>query len=229
MKKIVIVVLLVLAGAAAQAQDRLEPVTVQTDDHPFSLLVRFYEQETWRLLNPRNANWGVLCLPSFRSESSIVYDETAKALVYSVVEGTTLWRTLNRAIEEEFPTGMGDFAAPKNYQVPAVKTAVLPISGRLAEKLERLWNTALAKTEENSIHGLDGCEWQFFADGKQATARYPFPDGWTRIPRLIRLLKDFEHAIVSQGHEALGPLEQEVDALQRLFEESLGTAPEQGP
>ena len=92
-----VALLFVLAGTAVQAQDRLEPARGYPADYPLSL--RFYEQETWRLLHVRNATWGVICLPSFFPESSIVYDERAQALVLTAVEGTTLWRTVTQATE----------------------------------------------------------------------------------------------------------------------------------
>ena len=139
-----VALLFVLAGTAVQAQDRLEPARGYPADYPLSL--RFYEQETWRLLHVRNATWGVICLPSFFPESSIVYDERAQALVLTAVEGTTLWRNVTQATEERIDKGrfidIVPLDEPRNYQTPSLKTTVLPVSGTLAQKLERLWNAS---------------------------------------------------------------------------------------
>lgn len=217
MKNALIALLLVLAPAAARAQDRLEPVAT----FPTDPLLGFYERETWRLLNARNAQWGVLSLPSFRPESSIVYDAQAQALVHTTVEGTTIWRAVTRAIERAFEEGnpaRDVETAGQNYRAPPVKTTVLPVPGTLAGKLERLWKAALARTEDSGMRMLDGCVWQFFADGQQGQI-HAIGDGWTRIPRLVRLLGALEKAILSRDAGALGALEPEVDALQALFGE----------
>ena len=227
LKAEIVALLFVLAGTAVQAQDRLEPVRACTEDYPLTL--RFYEQETWRLLHVRNANWGVICLPSFRAESSIVYDGDAQALVLTVVVGTTLWINVRQATQEWIDKGhffeTVAFDEPRNYQPPALKTTVLPISGTLARKLERLWTAAVAQTEENGMHVYDGCTWLFFANGKRGKA-HAIKDGWTRVPRLVKLADGLGNAIVEQDEGALEALEQEVDLLQRLFEEESGTATE---
>lgn len=216
MKYALLALLLVLAPAAARAQDRLEPVAT----FPTDSLLGFYERETWRLLNARNAQWGVLRLPAFTPESSIVYDAQAQALVHTVVEGSTLWRAVMRAFERAFEEGnpaRDVEPAGQNYRAPPVKTTVLPVPGTLAGKLERLWNAALAQTEDSGMRMLDGCIWQFFADGKHGQI-HAIGDGWTRVPRLVRLLEDLEKAILAQDGEALVSLEEEADALQGLFE-----------
>lgn len=214
-----VALLFVLAGTAVQAQDRLEPARGYPADYPLSL--RFYEQETWRLLHVRNATWGVICLPSFFPESSIVYDERAQALVLTAVEGTTLWRNVTQATEERIDKGrfidIVPLDEPRNYQTPSLKTTVLPVSGTLAQKLERLWNAILAQTEENGMHVCDGCTWLFFANGKRGKV-HAIKDGWTRVPRLVKLADGLGKAIVEQDEGALEALEKEVDLLQRLFE-----------
>ncbi|MBR6022748.1 MAG: hypothetical protein IK066_10090 [Kiritimatiellae bacterium] len=220
MKTGIVALLCLLAGTAVHAQDRLEPARPYSADYPLSL--RFYEQETWRLLHVRNAPWGVIRQPSFFSESSIVYDERTQALVLTAVEGTTLWRNVTQATEERIDKGhfidIVPLDEPQNYHPPALNTTVLPISGTLARKLGRLWSTAVARTEENDMHVRDGCTWLFFADGKRAKA-HSFGSGWTRVPRLVDLADALSKAVAAQDAEALLALEQEVDAIQCLFEE----------
>lgn len=223
----IVALLLVFAGTVVQAQDRLEPARGYPADYP--LFLRFYEQETWRLLHVRNATWGVICLPSFFPESSIVYDERAQALVLTAVEGTTLWRNVTQATVERIDKGrfidIVPLDEPRNYQTPSLKTTVLPVSGTLAQKLERLWNAILAQTEKNGMHVCDGCTWLFFANGKRGKV-HAIKDGWTRVPRLVKLADGLRKAIVEQDEGALEALEKEVDLLQRLFEEGKGTAPD---
>ena len=220
MKAGIVALSFVLAGTVVHAQDRLEPAKACPADFPLSL--RFYEEETWRLLNARKAAWGRIRLPSFFPESSIVYDGEAQALVHTTVEGTMLWRNVTQATEKRIDKGdwidIVPLDEPQNYQAPALKTTVLPISGTLAGKLERLWKAALARTEDSGLRMLDGCVWQFFADGKRGQI-HAIGNGWTRVPRLVRLLEDLEKAILAQDAEALGALEPEVDALQALFGE----------
>lgn len=220
MKTGIVALLCLLAGTAVHAQDRLEPARPYPDNYGLSL--RFYEQETWRLLNARNAAWGVLRLPSFSPESSIVYDGDAQALVHTAVEGTTIWRNVTQATEERIDKGhfidIVPLDEPRDYQAPALKTTVLPVSGTLAKKLERLWTTAVARTEESGMHVRDGCTWLFFADGNRGKA-HAIETGWTRVPRLVGLADALAKAVAAQDAEALGALEQEVDSLQALFEE----------
>lgn len=216
----IVALLSVLAGTAVHARDRLEPAVPYPADSPLSL--RFYERETWRLLHVRNAPWGVIRLPSFFPESSIVYDERAQALVLTAVEGTTLWRNVTQATEERIDKGHSieivPLDEPRDYQAPAVKTTVLPVSGTLAKKLERLWTAAVDKTEENDALMRDGCTWLFFANGKRGKA-HAIQDGWTRVPRLVDLADALAKAVAAQDAEALGALEQEVEGLHALFEE----------
>lgn len=79
-------------------------------------------------------------------------------------------------------------------------------------------NAALARIEDSGMRMLDGCIWQFFADGKQGQI-HAIGDGWTRVPRLVRLQAALEKAILEQDTEALDALEPEVDVLQALFGE----------
>ena len=80
-----------------QAQDCLEPNS-QTRNKTLDL--SFYDQELQRLLNPDDADWGVLRLPSLMTESSLTYDDKAHALIYTKIDGI-LWGNVRKATTEE--------------------------------------------------------------------------------------------------------------------------------
>ena len=83
MKKLLSILLLAI-GITAQAQDRLEPYRERTKED--GLTIVFYEQELWRLLNPNNAEWGVLRDIELMTESSLTYDAETHSLVFTEID-----------------------------------------------------------------------------------------------------------------------------------------------
>ena len=223
-KKNILAFLFVLIGTVLQAQDRLEPVSNDTERTP--LISRIYHQEMWRLLNRRNAKWGVFIRPSPLSqdgESSLTYDARSHALVYTKVEGR-LWNNVHKAVRVEKRVYEGNVVKeiiyshePQNYQEPSTKVCVLPIPNRMARNLKKLWVSAVKITEANDIMIFDGTDFVFFANGKKAAVT-GCDSGWVRVPRLLSLEYNLEKAVKNKDFEALPALEQEAIELRKLFE-----------
>ena len=222
MKKLVLAVLLVLGANALQAQDCLEPIRESKEDSP--LCLRFYGQETLRLLNPHHADWGVICLPSLSTESSLTYDAQSQALIYTRIDGI-LWSNVCDAtterIDERTENGFEyireiDLDEIRDYHAPATKSRSLAIPNKMAKKLKRLWAVAIKGVKKNDMIVLDGCEWRFFADGKSARAHYIGND-WVRVPRLVKLVDDLMKVVQEDDASQLPSLEMEADEIYRLF------------
>ena len=206
----------VFVGMTAQAQDRLEPVRT---NHT-ALCLRMYRQEYMRLLNVHNAKWGVFRRPSNMTESSLTYDERARTLVYTEIEGF-LWGNVTKAttkrIEERNSVRIIDLEEPQNYQAPSTTTTLLPIPNHMAKNLKKLWDAAARNPEQVDWTTLDGCTWEFFVNGKRAKA-HSFRKDWTRVPRLTQLVDNLMEAVSNKDTETLLQLEQETIELRQQFE-----------
>lgn len=209
--------LLLLASTIAMAQDCLEPIVQPAEDAP--LCTKLYDQEIWRLLNPDNAEWGVVRCPSNTTESSLTYDATTHALVYTQIDGI-LWDNISsattRRVEREGQFAIKHLTESVDYKVPETKRATLPIPDSTAGKLKAIWAAAINGAEENDMSVLDGCSYKFFNEGEKAQA-HGFKADWARVPRLARLADSLMLATKEGDANALQQLQGEIDELYLLF------------
>ena len=212
-----LLILLLTLGMAAKAQDRLEPVRKLTKED--GLCITFYEQELWRLLNPKNTEWGVLIK---EKEESMTYDADSHSLVFTEIDGR-LWSIIRDATTERIDIGNTRShkelkRVKKSYKAPGTKSTALAIPDSIADKLKTLWNTAVSTPTENDMSWLGVMTWIFFIDEKRAENQGERED-WTRVPRLKDLAAKLIEAVQKQNIDIVLQQEQEIDELIALFSE----------
>ena len=210
-------ILLLSMGIAATAQDRLEPIRERTEEA--GLFITFYEQELWRLLNPKNTEWGVLIK---EKEESMTYDADSHSLVFTEIDGR-LWSIVRDATTERIDIGNTRShkelkRVKKSYKAPGTKSTALAIPDSIADKLKTLWNTAVSTPTENDMSWLGVMTWIFFIDEKRAENQGERED-WTRVPRLKDLAAKLIEAVQKQNIDIVLQQEQEIDELIALFSE----------
>ena len=212
-----LLILFLSMGMAATAQDRLEPVRKLTKED--GLCITFYKQELWRLLNPKNTEWGVLIK---EKEESMTYDADSHSLVFTEIDGR-LWSIVRDATTERIDIGNTRShkelkRVKKSYKAPGTKSTALAIPDSIADKLKTLWNTAVSTPTENDMSWLGVMTWIFFIDEKRAENQGERED-WTRIPRLKDLAAKLIEAVQKQNIDIVLQQEQEIDELIALFSE----------
>ena len=212
-----LLILLLTLGMAATAQDRLEPVRKLTKED--GLFITFYEQELWRLLNPKNTEWGVLIK---EKEESMTYDADSHSLVFTEIDGI-LWSIVRDATTERIDIGNTRShkelkRVKRSYNAPDTKNTALAIPDSIANKLKTLWNTAVSTPTENDMSWLGVMTWIFFIDEKRAENQGERED-WTRVPRLKELASNLIEAVKKQNIDIVLQQEQEIDELIVLFSE----------
>ena len=212
-----LLILLLTLGMAATAQDRLEPVRKLTKED--GLFITFYEQELWRLLNPKNTEWGVLIK---EKEESMTYDADSHSLVFTEIDGR-LWSIVRDATTERIDIGNTRShkelkRVKRSYNAPDTKNTALAIPDSIANKLKTLWNTAVSTPTENDMSWLGVMTWIFFIDEKRAENQGERED-WTRVPRLKELASNLIEAVKKQNIDIVLQQEQEIDELIVLFSE----------
>lgn len=210
-------ILLLSMGIAATAQDRLEPIRERTEED--GLFITFYEQELWRLLNPKNTEWGVLIK---EKEESMTYDADSHSLVFTEID-ERLWSIVRDATTERIDIGNTRShkelkRVKKSYKAPGTKSTALAIPDSIADKLKTLWNTAVSTPTENDMSWLGVMTWIFFIDEKRAENQGERED-WTRVPRLKDLAAKLIEAVQKQNIDIVLQQEQEIDELIALFSE----------
>ena len=216
MRKTLFILLLSMV-IAATAQDRLEPIRERTEED--GLFITFYEQELWRLLNPKNTEWGVLIK---EKEESMTYDADSHSLVFTEIDGR-LWSIVRDATTERIDIGNTRShkelkRVKKSYKAPGTKSTALAIPDSIADKLKTLWNTAVSTPTENDMSWLGVMTWIFFIDEKRAENQGERED-WTRVPRLKDLAAKLIEAVQKQNIDIVLQQEQEIDELIALFSE----------
>ena len=212
-----LLILLLTLGMAATAQDRLEPVRKPTKED--GLFITFYEQELWRLLNPKNTEWGVLIK---EKEESMTYDADSHSLVFTEIDGI-LWSIVRDATTERIDIGNTRShkelkRVKKSYKAPGTKSTALAIPDSIADKLKTLWTIAVSTPAENEMNCLGGVTWNFFV-GKKRAKGHGAKDDWTRVPRLKDLAAKLIEAVQKQNIDIVLQQEQEIDELIVLFSE----------
>ena len=219
MKK-VLFILFLSVGISATAQDRLEPIRKLTKED--GLCQNFYEQELTRLLNPKNAEWGVFRDIELMTEASLTYDTQSNSLIFTEIDGI-LWGDVRDATTKRIDKGNSRWykdlkRVRRSYKAPGTKSTALTIPDSIANKLRTLWITAVSTTAPNDMFCFGGVTWNFFVGEKRARGNGEKED-WTRVPRLKKLAANLIKAVQEQNQELILQQEQEIDELIALFSE----------
>ena len=214
-----IIALSLISATVLHAQDRLEPCRELTKDD--GLCMKFYEQELWRLLNPNNAEWGVLRDIELMTEASLTYDAANHSLVFTEIDGI-LWSDVCDATTKRIDKGNTRWykdlkKVKKSYKAPGTKSTTLAIPDSIAEKLKALWIAAVSTPAKNDLNLLGGVAWTFFADRQKAEGKGGEIRDWVRVPRLCALASNLIKAVQEQDSDMLMQLEPEIDDLYELF------------
>ena len=213
-------ILLLSMGITATAQDRLEPIKERTEED--GLCSTFYEQELCRLLNPKNAEWGVFRDIELMTEASLTYDAETHSLVFTEIDGI-LWGVVRDATTKRIDKGNTRWykdlkRVKRSYKAPGTKSTALTIPDSIADKLKTLWTIAVSTPAENEMNCLGGVTWNFFV-GKKRAKGHGAKDDWTRVPRLKDLAAKLIKAVQKQNIDIVLQQEQEIDELIALFSE----------
>ncbi len=210
-----IIALSLISATVLHAQDRLEPYREHTEEDGLSRCV--YEQELWRLLNPNNAEWGVLRDIELMTEASLTYDAETRSLVFTEIDGI-LWGIVRDATTKRIEKGNHVWfkdrkKVKRSYKAPGTKSISLAIPDGMASKLKSLWLAAASTPAKNDLNILGGVTWTFFADRQKAKGKGGEIRDWVRVPRLCALASNLIEAVQEQDSNMLMQLEPEVDEL----------------
>ena len=162
--------LAIFIPAVSMAQDKLtriesRDIARRANDSELS----FHDQEMTRMLNPKKAEFGVLCVPSFTPEWAITFDSKAHALVLKEAEENIWYKKYHFEHWDEYTHKEGE-TRPKQYKSPKVKTYELAIAADMAPMLNAIWKSAIgtAVERDRNIIMMDGTRWKYFINGEQA-------------------------------------------------------------
>ena len=174
MKKLSFILILVTLVQIAWAQDKLtriesRDIAIRANDSELS----FHDQEMTRMLNPKKAEFGVLCVPSFTPEWAITFDSKAHALVLRESEENIWYHKRGFDHWDEYTHKKGE-KRPKKYKSPKVKTYQLTIAADMVPLLTAIWKSAIgtAVERDRNIIMMDGTRWKYFINGEQAESSY---------------------------------------------------------
>ena len=174
MKKLSFILILVTLVQIAWAQDKLtriesRDIAIRANDSELS----FHDQEMTRMLNPKKAEFGVLCVPSFTPEWAITFDSKAHALVLKESEENIWYKKRGFDHWDEYTHKKGE-KRPKKYKSPKVKTSQLTIAADMVPLLTAIWKSAIgtAVERDRNVIMFDGTRWKYFINGEQAESRY---------------------------------------------------------
>ena len=166
--------LAIFIPAVSMAQDKLtriesRDIAIRANDSELS----FHDQEMTRMLNPKKAEFGVLCVPSFTPEWAITFDSKAHALVLRESEENIWYKKQGFDHWNEYTHKEGE-TRPKQYKSPKVKTYELAIAADMAPMLNAIWKSAIgtAVERDRNIIMMDGTRWKYFINGEQAESSY---------------------------------------------------------
>lgn len=166
--------LAIFIPAVSMAQDKLtriesRDIAIRANDSELS----FHDQEMTRMLNPKKAEFGVLCVPSFTPEWAITFDSKAHALVLRESEENIWYKKQGFDHWNEYTHKEGE-TRPKQYKSPKVKTYELAIAADMAPMLSVIWKSAIgtAVERDRNIIMMDGTRWKYFINGEQAESSY---------------------------------------------------------
>ena len=178
MKQIILflmaLVVILFVPTISMAQDKLtriesRDIAIRANDSELS----FHDQEMTRMLNPKKAEFGVLCVPSFTPEWAITFDSKAHALVLRESEENIWYKKQGFDHWNEYTHKEGE-TRPKQYKSPKVKTYELAIAADMAPMLNAIWKSAIgtAVERDRNIIMMDGTRWKYFINGEQAESSY---------------------------------------------------------
>ena len=141
--------LAIFIPAVSMAQDKLtriesRDIARRANDSELS----FHDQEMTRMLNPKKAEFGVLCVPSFTPEWAITFDSKAHALVLKESEENIWYKKYHFEHWDEYTHKEGE-TRPKQYKSPKVKTYELAIAADMAPMLNAIWKSAIGEQAES--------------------------------------------------------------------------------
>ena len=181
MRKNIITILLLVTATIAHAQDKL----FLPDSASIAVRKRcpeqsFHDQEMQRLLMPKNAEFGVECVPSFDLEWTLTNSPSAHALIYKVSQENIWYKKYHFDHWDDYTHKPGE-KRPKRYKSPKVDTYKLALADDQAELLRTIWRNAIGQAiDENTVTAdnqklrivhLDGTKWNFFLDTRRAQSR----------------------------------------------------------
>ena len=184
MKKNIITMLLLAAALTLHAQDKLFlPDSLHVAVRKSAPDLYFHDQEMLRLLMPKDAEFGVECVPSFECEWTLTYSPSAHALIYKVSQENIWYKKYHFDHWDDYTHKPGE-KRPKRYISPEVNTYQLALADSQAELLRTIWRNAIGqaidknaknltdedKQQLNIVH-LDGTKWNFFLDTRRAQSR----------------------------------------------------------
>ena len=122
MRKNIITILLLVTATIAHAQDKL----FLPDSASIAVRKRcpeqsFHDQEMQRLLMPKDAEFGVECVPSFEPEWMLTYSPSAHALIYKVSQENIWYKKYHFDHWDDYSHKPGE-KRPKRYKSPKVNT-----------------------------------------------------------------------------------------------------------
>ena len=181
MKKNIITMLLLAAALTLHAQDKLFlPDSLHVAVRKRSPDLYFHDQEMLRLLMPKDAEFGIECVPSFECEWTLTYSPSAHALIYKVSQENIWYKKYHFDHWDDYTHKPGE-KRPKRYKSPKVNTYKLALADDQAELLRTIWrnaigqaidkNTVTVDNQKQRIVHLDGTKWNFFLDTRRAQSR----------------------------------------------------------
>ena len=183
--------LAIFIPAVSMAQDKLtriesRDIARRANDSELS----FHDQEMTRMLNPKKAEFGVLCVPSFTPEWAITFDSKAHALVLKESEENIWYKKYHFEHWDEYTHKEGE-TRPKQYKSPKVKTYELAIAADMAPMLNAIWKSAIgtAVERDRNIIMMDGTRWKYFINGEQAESDEKNP--------LVQFTNELKEAIIT--------------------------------
>lgn len=178
-KRFIITSLFALITLTTTAQDKL--IRVDSESIAWrkkNRQVSMAHQEKARLLIPKNAEFGVECLPSFSPEWSLTYDSLVHALVYKKALKSIWYSTYDAMYKKKSKTKKGRKITkrvmrkkPKDYVAPEVSTYTLAITPEQLQMLKAIWKNAVGTSEDGIDNTLDGTKWEYFIEGKRAKTK----------------------------------------------------------
>ncbi len=222
MRKLVFILLALLAGIGAEAQETLIPISKKERKIiSHSKELKLYDEEIKRLLIPAATEFGMICKPSFEFESSLTYDSEARALVYIEAE-TSIWHNSYRARHYLEPISERESAwktkKMTSYHAPGTNMYTLPISDEMAKSLKRLWKVAINQAKPMEQNILDGTGWEYFIGKKRAKIQVGGEGGKGKVGSLINLCIELREAVRKNDSQKMEALYPKVDSLYQVFE-----------
>ena len=218
MKKLVFILLALLAGIGAEAQETLIPISKKERKIiSHSKELKLYDEEIKRLLIPAATEFGMICKPSLSREFSLTYDPIAHALVY-IEADESIWGGTNTREYWDESLSKTVIEEKTSYHAPGTNMYTLPISDEMAKSLKRLWKVAINQAKPMTQNILDGTGWEYFIGKKRAKIQVGGEGGKGKVGSLINLCIELREAVRKNDPQKMESLYPKVDSLYQVFE-----------